>query len=148
MLQCSKGEPAAPDRFPAPEHSGDLDMATTKSTSKGNSKKQEPAFALPKGLPTGLAKFQKNVLERQHSAFETAFQTVSSIQDGSDNAVQTVLEASPFVPAELRQVAEAWIDARRERRDTFKKTVDRSFELVGDYYDRLAQGRAEAAQGA
>ncbi|HUP24663.1 MAG TPA: hypothetical protein VNB06_17200 [Thermoanaerobaculia bacterium] len=123
-------------------------MATTKSTSKGTSKKQEPAFALPKGLPTGLAKFQKNILERQHSAFETAFQTVSSFQDGSDNAVQSFLEASPFVPAELRQVAEAWIDARRERRDTFKKTVDRSFELVGDYYDRLAQGRAEAAQGA
>jgi hypothetical protein len=120
-------------------------MATTKSTSKATSKKHEPAFTLPKGLPTGFAKLQRNLLERQHSAFETAYQTITSFQDGRDNAVQSFLEASPFVPAELRQVAEAWIDARRERRDTFKKTVDRSFELFGEYYDRLAQSGVEAA---
>lgn len=121
-------------------------MATAKSTSKTTAAKSEPALSLPKSLPTRLAKLQKNLLDRQHSAFETAFQTVSSFQDGRDNAVQSFLEASPFVPAEFRQVAEAWIDARRERRDTFKKTVDRSFELVGDYYDRLAHKSADTAQ--
>lgn len=123
-------------------------MATTKSTSKATAKKPETTFALPKGLPSGIAKLQKNLLERQHSAFETAFNTISSFQDGRDNAVQSFLEASPFVPVELRQVAEVWIGARRERRDTFKKTVDKSFELFGEYYDRLAERGTEAAQGA
>jgi hypothetical protein len=122
-------------------------MATAKSTSKA-AKKPETTFGLPKGLPTGIAKLQKNLLERQHTAFDAAYQAVSSFQDGRDNAVQSFLEASPFVPAELRQVAEAWIDAGRERRDTFKKTVDRSFELVGEYYDRLAQRGEDAPQNA
>jgi hypothetical protein len=123
-------------------------MATAKSTSKATAKKSETTFGLPKSLPTGLVKLQKNLLERQHSAFDTAYQAVSSLQDGRDNAVQSFLQASPFVPVELRQVAEAWIEAGRARRDTFKETVDRSFELVGEYYDRLAQGRTETAQGA
>ena len=123
-------------------------MTAAKSTSKTKTQKPEATFALPKALPVGLAKLQKRMLERQHSAFETAFQTVSSFQDGRDNAVQSFLEASPFVPAELRQVAEAWIDARRERRETWKKTVDRSFELFGEYYDRLAERGTETAQNA
>jgi hypothetical protein len=123
-------------------------MATAKSTSKATTKKNVTTTGLPKGLPTGIAKLQKNLLVRQHSAFDTAFQAVSSLQDGRDNAVQSFLQASPFVPVELRQVAEAWIEAGRARRDTFKETVDRSFELVGDYYDRLALGNAEASQNA
>ncbi len=87
---------------------------------------------------------QKRVLDLQRSAFESGYNMVSSIQERQEEAVTSWLERSERIPAEVKELTEAWIGAGRKGRETYRDTVERSFELVHTYIDGLSAKRANA----
>jgi hypothetical protein len=112
---------------------------STKSTSK---KEGAAATAARFKVPAPVVKFNRQVLEGQRSLFDSTYEMVTSLQEGSENALQNALEKSRLVPAEVRQIAEAWIGAVRTGRTNFKSAVDKSYDLTEAWFERIAEPEA------
>ena len=106
-------------------------MATT-STSSGS------AFQ----IPSVVIDFQRRVLEFQRSAFTNAFEMTTRLEEQRRDVLERWIDRIPNLPAEGKALFEAWSDAQQRGRETFRATVDKSFDLVEGYYDRLTEPAA------
>ncbi|HEX2463368.1 MAG TPA: hypothetical protein VHR17_02010 [Thermoanaerobaculia bacterium] len=102
-------------------------------------------MAEPK-IPKQMVEFQRNLVEFQKQAFESTFNAFSAMQDQQRELMSRMLEGSPAVPGEMKQLLDEWARALETGREQFRDTVDRSFETVESYLERLA-GEDEGAQG-
>ena len=95
-------------------------------------------------IPSTVIDIQRRLLEFQRSAFTNAFEMVVRFQDQRRDAVERWIDRFPNLPAESKALIEAWNEAALRGRETFRATVDKSFDLVDDYYERLAAQRKPA----
>ena len=110
----------------------------TKTTKTAASKAEETTSRF--AVPHSMIKLQKRMVEGQQSAFDSTYRAINSFQEGREDAFRGYLERSRFVPTEAREIAEAWIEAGRARRDAFKTAVESSFAVTEKYLDsRLDQ---------
>ena len=93
-----------------------------------------------------MVEFQRQLVEFQKQAFDSTFNALSALQDQQRELTSRLIEGAPAVPAELKQLLDQWGDALETGREQFRDTVDRSFETVESYLERLA-GEAEPAGG-
>jgi hypothetical protein len=93
-------------------------------------------------IPTSVIDFQRRVLELQRSAFTNAFETVVRLQHQRRDLIERWIDRVPSLPAESKELFEAWSEAADRGRETFRATVEKSFDLVDGYYQRL--GSADA----
>jgi hypothetical protein len=89
-------------------------------------------------IPSTVIDFQRRVLEFQRSAFTNAFEMVVRLQDQRRDVVDRWIDRVPNLPAESKALIETWNEAAERGRETFRATVDKSFDLMDDYYERLA----------
>jgi len=109
---------------------------------KKNTQASQKQTARKIEIPTQVVDIQKRVLNGQRALFDTTFNAVSTMQDSQAKAWNGLLERSSMIPAQVREISEAWQENRREARDSYKETVDRSFALVEDWIDGLSGSRA------
>ncbi len=93
-------------------------------------------------IPTQMLDFQKRLLQGQQTLFDTAYNALTAVQDNQEKVWGSALEQASFVPTQVRELAEAWSANRREARESYKETVDKSFSLVEEWIDGLASSRA------
>ncbi|HVR29882.1 MAG TPA: hypothetical protein VMS86_10165 [Thermoanaerobaculia bacterium] len=96
-------------------------------------------------IPRQMVEFQRQLVEFQKTAFDSTFNALSALQDQQRELMSRLLEGSP-IPSELKQLMEEWERALEIGREQFRDTVDRSFETVESYLERLA-GEAEPSSG-
>ncbi len=110
-------------------------MATksTKTTTEKAPKADETNSRF--AMPQNMIKLQKRMVEGQQSAFDSTYRAINSFQEGREDAFRGYLERSRFVPVEAREIAEAWIEAGRARREAFKTAVESSFAVTEKYLD-------------
>lgn len=96
-------------------------------------------------IPSGLIEFQRRLLDFQRTVFTNAFETVVRAQDQGNELLQRWVERVPNLPEEGRTLVDTWVEAGERGRETFRSTVDRSFELLDEYYERLAEGQPTAS---
>jgi hypothetical protein len=108
-------------------------VATT-STSSGS------AFQ----IPSVVIDFQRRVLEFQRSAFTNAFEMATRLQDQRREVLERWVDRIPNLPEESKALIETWAEAQERGRETFRSTIDKSFDLVEGYYDRLAKPAGSA----
>ena len=89
-------------------------------------------------IPSVVIDFQKRVLELQRSAFTNAFEMAARLQDQRRDVLERWIDRINL-PAEGKALLDTWSEAQERGRETFRSTVDKSFDLVEDYYDRLAE---------
>jgi hypothetical protein len=95
-----------------------------------------------------MVEFQRQLVEFQKQAFDNTFNALSAIQDQQRELVSRLLESAPAVPGEMKQLMEEWGRALETGREQFRDTVDRSFETVESYLERLAgEGEPSSAAG-
>jgi hypothetical protein len=97
-------------------------------------------------IPKQLVEFQRNLVEFQKQAFDSTFNALSALQDQQRELMSRLLAGAPAVPGEMKQLLDEWSNALETGREQFRDTVDRSFETVESYLERLA-GEAEGESG-
>ena len=97
-------------------------------------------------IPKQIVDFQRQLVEFQKTAFDSTFNALSALQDQQRELMSRLLEGSP-VPGELKQLMDEWGRALETGREQFRDTVDRSFETVESYLERLAGENEPPAGG-
>jgi hypothetical protein len=98
-------------------------------------------------VPRQMLEFQRNLVELQKRAFDSTFNAISALQDQQRELMSRLLEGAPAVPSEMKQLLDEWANALESGREQFRETVDRSFESVESYLDRLAGGEEGTSSG-
>jgi len=89
-------------------------------------------------VPATVIDFQRRVLEFQRTAFTNAFEMAVRLQDRRRDVVERLIDRVPSLPAESKELLDTWNQAAERNRETFRATVDKSFDLIDGYYARLA----------
>lgn len=97
-------------------------------------------------IPRQIVELQRNLLEFQKQAFDSTFNALSALQDQQRELMTRLLDGAPAVPGEMRELLDQWAHALETGREQFKDTVDRSFETVETYLERIA-GEPEGGSG-
>lgn len=87
------------------------------------------------------------VIDIQKTAFDHTLSVLAQAQDASAKAVTRLVKDAGWMPAEGKDVVAAWVKLLLHSRQEFQKTVDKSFDLVTDYLERVdggANGKAPA----
>lgn len=81
---------------------------------------------------------QRRLVEFQKAIVEGTIDGVVAFQDQQEQLINNILDRSSVIPEEGKDLVNEWIDTFKKGRDDFKATVDKSFDLVDTYLDRLA----------
>ena len=107
----------------------------------------ESPLQTPKIGMSGFRNFQRQLVEFQKAAFEGTFDAIIAFQDQQEQYVNNLLDQSNALPEEGKEVVHEWIDTLKRGRDDFKSTLDKSYELIDQYFDRLEdEQEAEEAE--
>ena len=90
-------------------------------------------------VPPTVFEFQRRVLEFQRSAFTNAFEMAVRYQQQRRDVVERFIDRVPAIPAESKELFATWTEAADRNRETFRATVDKSFDLIDGFYARLAE---------
>lgn len=86
------------------------------------------------------AQLASNVVEFQKSTFDTSIDALGRLQKRSDQMVRRAVKDAAWMPGEGKDVVEEWVSTMEKARADFKRTTDKSFDLVLKYLKRLEKG--------
>jgi hypothetical protein len=89
-------------------------------------------------VPPTMIDFQRRLLEFQRSNWSNAFEAMTRLQDQRRDLLERWIDRVPSLPSESRELLHTWADAAERGRESFRATVDKSFDLVDGYYRRLS----------
>ncbi|MFM1919205.1 MAG: hypothetical protein RLZZ303_839 [Candidatus Hydrogenedentota bacterium] len=87
------------------------------------------------------AKLALAVVEFQKTTFHNTFKVLGQVQDQSTKAVSGMLLDADWLPREGKQVVREWSRVLHDGRKEFEHTVDKSFELVTHFLERMQDGK-------
>lgn len=77
------------------------------------------------------------VIDIQKTAFDHTISALAQAQDASAKAVTRLVKDADWMPDEGKAVVAAWVKLLLHSRQEFQKTMDKSFDLVTDYLERV-----------
>jgi hypothetical protein len=90
----------------------------------------------------------KQVFDFQKNTFDNFFKSLSTIQDQAEKSVNFMLERSPWLPEESKNVILEWGKIYKKGRDDLKRAMDDGYEKMESYFVTTAQATQQAAQQA
>jgi hypothetical protein len=88
------------------------------------------------------AQMALSVIELQRKTFDNTLKGVGKLQDQTGKMLHKMAQNSSWVPDEGKQVVDEWNKATHRGREEFKKTMDKSFDLLARYFERVKKGPA------
>lgn len=76
----------------------------------------------------------KQMIEANKATFDTTFNAINKMQDQMETLINNVATQAPWLPEDGKTAINEWASAYKTGRDGFKKTVDKNFEKVLDYF--------------
>lgn len=86
------------------------------------------------------AQMALSVIELQRKTFDNTLKGVGKLQDQTGKMLHKMAQNSAWVPDEGKQVVDEWNKATHRGREEFKKTMDKSFDLLAKYFERVKKG--------
>lgn len=90
----------------------------------------------------------KQVFDFQKNTFDNFFKSLSTIQDQAEKSMSFMLDRSPWLPEESKNVIMEWGKIYKKGRDDFKRAMDDGYEKMESYFVTTAQATQQAAQQA
>lgn len=122
-----------------------IDKVTSKAEELRDTLKQRAEDAAA-GTQRRATKLVLSLVDFEKTTFDNTFKVISQLQEQSEKAIQNLLEGAGWLPKEAKSIAREWIHMLRAGRGDFKKTVDKSFDLLTDYLERVSRSEAQAAK--
>ncbi len=76
----------------------------------------------------------------QRKAFNGAIRGLGTLQDQTGKVLHRFSQSAAWVPDEGKQVVDEWNKATKRGRDDFQKTMEKSFDLLEHYFERVKAG--------
>ena len=83
-------------------------------------------------------------IELQRKTFNGAIRGLGTLQDQTGKMLHRFAQSASWVPDEGRQVVDEWTSASKRGRDDFQKTMEKSFDLLAHYFERVKKGAPAA----
>ena len=83
------------------------------------------------------AQMALSVIELQRKTFDGTIKGVGKLQDQTGKILHKIAQSAAWVPDEGKQVVDEWNKATHRGREDFQKTMDKSFELLTHYFERV-----------
>jgi hypothetical protein len=90
-----------------------------------------------KGAKVRSAKLAVTMIKLQRTTFDRAFKILSQVQKRSDKLIKDHVEEASWMPAEGSEVVKEWSRTLNDGRAEFQKTVDKSYDLLRTYFERI-----------
>ncbi len=122
-------------------------MATKTTTAKKTAPVDTKADAtVDAAEPTVAAKLrdraiamQQRSLEMQETAFDRTYDAVVSVQERSEDRVNSWLDNSERLPTEAKTIVQEWIGFNQTARKSYRNAVSTSFDLSQKWFEGLKQ---------
>ncbi len=82
-------------------------------------------------------KLAVSLLDFQKTTFDNAVKMLAAVQSQTEKLIKQLTVQSSWMPPEGKKVVDEWINTVNRSRDDFKHTMDKSFDLLTDYFKRL-----------
>lgn len=86
------------------------------------------------------------LIKLQRSAFDKAFKIVTRVQEGADKVVKEHVEDASWLPGEGKDIVKEWSRTLSDGRAEFQKTVDKSYDLLRGYFERVKKEQKSAGK--
>lgn len=83
-----------------------------------------------------MKKSLKQMIDMNKTSFDSAFSTMTMIQDQMEKIIDMYLNQASGMDSESRKTLAEWSKIYRNGFDAFKKTVDDNFKRVESYFPR------------
>ena len=85
-----------------------------------------------------------SVVDFQKTTMGNAIDVIGKVQDQSGKMLHEIIQKASWVPGEGREVVDEWNRTIKKGREDFRRTTDKSFDLVAQYLKRLQKQAAPA----
>lgn len=94
------------------------------------------------------AQLTLTVVDFQKTTIGNSIDVIGKLQDQTGKLLHKLMKDASWVPSEGREVVDEWIRTVKKGRADFKKSSDKSFDLISKYIKRLEkqQGSKAAAR--
>ena len=89
------------------------------------------------------AQLTVSVIEFQKATIGNSINLIGKAQEQTGRILHDLLKNAAWVPSEGREVVDEWNGTMKRARQDFKRTSDKSFDLIVDYLERV-QERADS----
>jgi hypothetical protein len=86
------------------------------------------------------AQMALSVIELQRKTFDGTLKGIGRLQDQTGKMLHKIAQSAAWVPDEGKQVVDEWNKATHRGREDFQKTMDKSFDLLSHYFERVRKG--------
>lgn len=87
------------------------------------------------------AQLTLSVIELQKAGFDNVIDIFGKLQEQTGKTLHKTVEGISWVPGEGKQVVDEWIKTVNKGRQDFKRTTDRSFDLLAKFVRRLERNQ-------
>lgn len=92
------------------------------------------------------AEFAVTMIKLQQAAFDKALEVVTRVQKRSEKMVKDHVDEASWLPAEGKEIIKEWSRTLSDGRREFQKAVDKSYDLLRSYFERLQKEQKAAAE--
>ena len=75
-----------------------------------------------------VTKTANQMIDFQKTMFNNGFNTMVMFQDQAEKMSNSLMDQAPWVPEEGKKAVTQWVNAFKEGRENFKKTIDEGFD--------------------
>lgn len=83
------------------------------------------------------AQLTLSVIELQKAGFDNVIDIIGRLQEATGRTLHKTVEGISWVPGEGKQVVDEWVKTVNKGRQNFKRTTDRSFDLLAKFIRRI-----------
>ncbi|MFO8032583.1 MAG: hypothetical protein R6U22_08570 [Desulfohalobiaceae bacterium] len=92
------------------------------------------------------AKWMKPVLEANKAAVQSWYQSVSSMQDQTEQILTELWDQAPLVPEENKKICKQWMEMCKKERQNMQKTLEQGFETMEKFLSFPAAKQEESSE--
>ncbi len=85
------------------------------------------------------AELAVSLVKLQRSAFDKVLKVATKVQERADKAVKDRVQEAEWMPNEGKDIVKEWSRTLEDGRAEFQKTVDKSYDLLRGYFERVAK---------
>ncbi len=90
------------------------------------------------------AQLAVSVVEFQKTTLRNSINLIGKAQEQTGRILHDLLKKAEWVPSEGREVIDEWNHAMKRGREEFKKTSDKSFDLIIQYLERVQRNEQKS----
>ena len=85
----------------------------------------------------GAARMALGVIDLQRSAFNASMDGLDKLEKRTARVLHDTARSASWVPEEGKEVVDEWINTTKKGRTEFRKSMDKSFDLLKHYFERV-----------